>query len=225
MEKLSLVDYDGKVAATLFTAGCNYRCPFCHNSPLVVGVTELTPLSETEVFDYLTRRKNVLDGVCVSGGEPTLQPDLPDFLAKLKALGFSVKLDTNGTNPDMLKVLVGSGLCDYVAMDIKNSKERYAETVGLPSYRLDDVEESVEFLLSDAVDYEFRTTLINGYHTKQDITNIAKWIAGAKAYALQKFKDSGSCIASGLSEIDEQTANEYLALVKPFIPSTKLRGY
>ena len=225
IEKLSLVDYDGKVAATVFTASCNYRCGFCHNSPLVTNVKSLTSIAESEILQYLTKRKGILDGVCISGGEPTLQRDLPVFCEKIKKLGLCVKLDTNGTNPDMLKTLVNNGLCDYVAMDIKNAKEHYSDIVGISNYDTNKVEQSVEFLLKNHVDYEFRTTLIKDYHTPSDMESIGRWIKGAKKYALQRFKDTGSCILRGLKEIDEERAKEFLSIVLPYVPNTKLRGY
>ena len=225
IEKLSLVDFDGKVASTVFTATCNFRCPFCHNSPLVNDVKNLTPISQEEILDYFSKRKGVLDGVCITGGEPTLQKDLPDFCAKIKALNLAVKVDTNGTNPDMVKLLFDQGLVDYFAMDIKNSKENYASIIGFNSYDTKNVEKTVDFLISSGADYEFRTTLVNEFHTKTDMENIGRWIKGAKNYALQKFKDTGSCIKSGLSAIDDETAKEFLDIVKKYVPNAKLRGY
>ena len=225
IEKLSLVDFDGKVASTVFTATCNFRCPFCHNSPLVNDVKNLTPISQEEILDYFSKRKGVLDGVCITGGEPTLQKDLPDFCAKIKALNLAVKVDTNGTNPDMVKLLFDQGLVDYFAMDIKNSKENYASIIGFNSYDTRNVEKTVDFLISSGADYEFRTTLVNEFHTKTDMENIGRWIKGAKNYALQKFKDTGSCIKSGLSAIDDETAKEFLDIVKKYVPNAKLRGY
>lgn len=225
IEKLSLVDYDGLVAATLFTATCNYKCGFCHNSPLVLDSKNLTPIPTDEIFEYLTKRKGILDGVCISGGEPTLQENLPEFCQKIKSLGYRVKLDTNGTNPTMLRTLIDNKLIDYVAMDIKNSKQAYAKTIGFPHYDTANVERSARLLLSDVISYEFRTTLIKEYHTKEDMTLIGEWIAGAQKYALQKFKDVGSCITSGLSEVDHDTAKQYLDLMREYVPNTILRGY
>ncbi len=225
IEKLSLVDYDGKVASTVFTASCNFKCPFCHNSPLVTDVSSLTPIAEDEVLDYFAKRRGVLDGVCITGGEPTLQKDLPEFCAKVKALGLSVKLDTNGTNPDMIKSLYEDKLIDFVAMDIKNAKENYAPIIGFDKFDTAKVEKSVQFLINSDVDYEFRTTLVNEYHTPADMENIGKWIKGAKKYALQKFKDTGSCISTGLSAVADDKAKEYLEIVKKYVPNAKLRGY
>ncbi|MBE5730363.1 MAG: anaerobic ribonucleoside-triphosphate reductase activating protein [Clostridiales bacterium] len=225
IEKLSLVDYDGYVAATLFTASCNYRCGFCHNSPLVLGSKSLTPIPTDEIFEYLTKRKGILDGVCISGGEPTLHDDLPKLCQKIKALGYRIKLDTNGTNPTMLRMLIDNKLIDYVAMDIKNSLPSYGKTVGIDCYDTANVQRSARLLLSDVISYEFRTTLIKEYHTKQDMTLIGEWIAGAEKYALQRFKDTGSCLSSGLSEVDPTTARQYLDLIREYVPNTILRGY
>ncbi len=225
MEKLSLVDYDGKVAATVFTGGCNFRCGFCHNSPLVVGVNKLTTIPEEEILSYLDKRKGLLEGLCISGGEPTLNKDLPLFCEKVKALGYSVKLDTNGTNPELVKFLHKEKLCDYFAMDIKNDKENYAEIIGFSSFDTKKVEETVEFFLSGEVDYEFRTTLISEFHHKENIINIGKWLKGANKYFLQKFKDSESCIQSHLSAVEDKIALTFVEILKEYIPSTHLRGY
>ena len=225
IEKLSLVDYDGKVASTVFTATCNFLCPFCQNSPLVTDTKNLTPVPEEDILSYFKTRRGILDGVCITGGEPTLQKDLPEFCKKVKDLGLSVKVDTNGTNPDMIKYLVENNLCDYFAVDIKNSKENYAKIIGFKTFDTKKVEKSVEYLMGCGVDYEFRTTLVKEFHSKEDMENIGKWIKGAKHYALQQFKDTGSCIESGLSPVDEKTAKEFLEIVKKYIPNAKLRGY
>ncbi len=225
MEKMSLVDYDGKVACTLFTGNCNFKCGFCHNGGLVLDYSTLPYYSEDDIFDYLIKRKGILDGVCVSGGEPTLNADLPKFIEKIKAIGYSVKLDTNGTNPDVLKSLISSGLIDYVAMDIKNDKENYGKIIGIENYNTRKVEKSVSILLENTVNYEFRTTLINNFHEFENIKNIANWINGAKKYCLQKFKLSDTCIEKNLSGVDEKTALFYRDYLKDFIHNTILRGY
>ena len=160
MQKLTLIDYPGKIACTLFTGGCNFRCPFCHNSGLVLNPEQAQPVAQQPVLEYLKKRRFIIDGVCVSGGEPLLQPDIENFLASLKEMGYSVKLDTNGSFPDRLKSAVNSGLVDYVAMDIKNSPEHYAATVGIDNYDVSQVRDSAEFLMSGAVDFEFRTTVV-----------------------------------------------------------------
>ncbi len=225
MEKLSLVDYDGKVSATVFTGGCNFRCGFCHNSPLVLGVEKLTTLPEEEILSYLKKRAGLLEGLCISGGEPTLNKDLPLFIEKVKSLGYSVKLDTNGTNPEMVKFLHESGLCDYFAMDIKNDLENYAEIIGFDKFDTKKIEETVDFFLSNKVDYEFRTTLIKEFHKKENILSIGKRLKGANKYFLQKFKNSDSCIQSHLSAVEDKIALDYVELLKEYIPSTHLRGY
>ncbi len=225
MEKLSLVDYDGKVAATVFTGGCNFRCGFCHNSPLVLSVKDLPLLPEEEILSYLQKRAGLLEGLCISGGEPTLNKDLPLFIEKVKSLGYSVKLDTNGTNPEMVKFLHANGLCDYFAMDIKNDLENYAEIIGFNKFDTKKIEETVDFFLSNKVDYEFRTTLIKEFHKKENVLSIGKWLKGANKYFLQKFKNSDSCIQSHLSAVEDKIAIKYVELLKEYIPSTHLRGY
>ncbi len=225
LEKLSLVDYDGKVAATVFTGGCNYRCEFCHNSPLVLGVEKLNTIPEEDILSYLEKRKGILEGLCISGGEPTLNKDLPSFCEKVKSIGYSIKLDTNGTNPQLVKFLHSNGLCDYFAMDIKNDRENYANIIGFSTYDTKKVEETVEFFLSGGVDYEFRTTLIAQFHSKENVLNIGKWLKGANKYFLQKFKDSESCIKPHLSAVEDKIALNYVELLKEYIPSTHLRGY
>lgn len=225
LEKMSLVDYDGYIASTIFTAGCNFKCGFCHNSPLVLGVENLPSIPEEEILSYLEKRRGILEGVCISGGEPTLNKDLPFFIEKIKALDYSVKLDTNGTNPQMIKSLFDAGLCDYFAMDIKNNREDYASIIGFDTFDTKKVEQSVEFFLTQKVAYEFRTTLISEYHKKENIALIGKWIKGADKYFLQKFKNSESCIQSYLSAVDEKKVLEFLDIIKKDVPNTKLRGY
>ncbi len=225
LEKLSLVDYDGKVSATVFTGGCNFKCDFCHNSPLVFDINTLNTISQEEVLAYLEKRKGLLEGLCISGGEPTLNKDLPYFCEKVKKLGYSVKLDTNGTNPNMVKLLSKNGLCDYFAMDIKNDKENYAQIIGFNYYDTSQIEKTVDFFLTSDVDYEFRTTIVKEFHNEINIENIGIWLKGAKNYFLQKFKDSESCIKSHLSPVEYKIALIYLDMLKKYIPNTHLRGY
>lgn len=225
MEKMSLVDYDGKVSATLFTGSCNFKCGFCHNSQLVLDYCSLPHYTEEEIFSYLQKRKGILDGVCVSGGEPTLHSDLPTFLEKIKKLGYSIKLDTNGTNPDMIKSVKENGLVDYFAMDIKNNREDYASIIGFNTFNTDKIQKSVEYLLSLGTGYEFRTTLIEKFHKRENIYKISEWIKGANKYCLQKFRASETCIQQGLTGVDEKTALEYAKILKANIPNTILRGY
>ncbi len=223
-QKMTMLDYPGKVACTVFTGGCNFRCPFCHNATLVTDIDENAVFSEDEIISYLNKRKGIIDGVCITGGEPLLQKDIGDFLIKVKVTGMPVKLDTNGSYPEKLRELVNEGLVDYVAMDIKNSKEKYPLTVGLSGYDIGKVEESVKFLMSDAVDYEFRTTVVREYHTAEDIVEISKWIAGAKRYFLQGFVDSGNLIGSGMSALKPQEMVDFCTKAQELVPNTVLRG-
>ncbi len=225
MEKLSLVDFDDHIAATVFTGGCNFRCPYCHNAPLVLDPGGQGVLGEEEVLAYLKKRKGVLQGVCITGGEPTLMPDLREFILKIKEMGYDVKLDSNGTRPDVLRKLIDEKIVDYIAMDIKNSKERYAETVDVKNFDLAPVEESATLLMEGRTDSEFRTTLVKEYASAEDMERIAEWLSGAEKYFLQHFKDSGNCIRNDLHEVDEKTALEYKAIAEKKIRNVRLRGY
>ena len=224
LQKLTLLDYPGHTACTVFTAGCNLRCPFCHNSELVLPQRRPPRMDEEDFFSFLKKRQGILDGVCVTGGEPLLQKDIAAFLQRVRDLGFAVKLDTNGTFPHILRDLVERGLVDYVAMDIKNSRERYAETAGIDGFDLAPVEESVKFLLSGGVDYEFRTTVADSLHTAEDLASIGRWLAGAKRYAIQNFVDSGDVLAPGLSPCSVEKMQALLTSVRPFVPGAFLRG-
>lgn len=225
LEKLSLVDYDGFVAATVFTGSCNFRCGFCHNSALVLDSKSLPIIPESEILDYLKKRKGVLEGLCITGGEPTLNPDLPEFIKKVKDIGYKVKVDTNGTNPEMVKLLVKEGLADYFAIDIKNDRNNYAEIIGFKTFDTVTIEKTVEFLLSGATKYEFRTTLIAEYHKAENIKRIGEWIKGADKYFMQKFKSGDNCISQDLSPVSEETAKEFLEIARPFVKHAALRGY
>ena len=226
MQKLTLLDFPGVVACTLFTAGCNFRCPWCHNAGLVLPEEASDRLLESgEVLSFLEKRKGVLDGVCVTGGEPLLHAELPDFLKRVKDLGYRVKLDTNGSFPERLEALVREKLADRVAMDIKNGPSRYAETVGLRNLDLSAVTASKDFLLSDAVDYEFRTTVVRGLHTAESLLEAAEWIRGARQWFLQQFKDSGNLIhGEGLSAFSEDEMRRLLETVQKTNPAAQLRG-
>lgn len=224
LQKLSLLDYPGKVACTVFTGGCNFRCPFCHNGDLVTGEGEPPRISEEEVLAFLRKRRGVLEGVAITGGEPLLHPDLPDFLREVRALGYPVKLDTNGYLPDRLKAVVGAGLADTVAMDVKNSPERYAETAGLPSVDLSRIEESMDYLMNCGADYEFRTTVVKELHGAEDIRAIARRIGGAKKYFLQAFVPSDYVIESGLTPPSEEEMREFLKIAREFVPDARIRG-
>ena len=221
-QKLTLLDFPGKVACIVFTPGCNFRCPFCHNASLVTHI-DGERIEEEEILSYLKKRQGLLDGVVVTGGEPTLQGDLADFLGKVKALGYAVKLDTNGTSPEKLKTLVEKGLVDYVAMDIKNTAAKYPVTAGCGSAVLGKVEESIDFLLADTVDYEFRTTVTAELHTPQDIGDIAKRIKGAKRYFLQNFIDSGDIVSPGNSPVTPQVMAEMVKTAQDLVGSASGR--
>ncbi len=205
LQKLTLLDFPGVVACTLFTKGCNFRCPFCHNASLVSRTQEAGSYTEEEMLAFLKKRQGLLEGVCITGGEPLLQEGLTDFIRAARALGYKIKLDTNGSFPKKLKQLVAEGLLDYVAMDIKNSSEKYHITAGCDAINIQDIEESIDFLLSGAVPYEFRTTVAKELHTIQDIGLIAKRIAGAEKYFIQNFADSGDIIGANLSPLDDVT--------------------
>lgn len=222
-QKMTLLDFPGKVACTVFLGGCNFRCPFCHNAGLVLG-RNVENLSEEEVLSYLNKRKGLLDGVCITGGEPTLRADLKDFIIKIKSLGYSVKLDTNGSNPALLKELVNEGLLDYVAMDIKNCFEKYPHTCGMKEQDLGPIKESINFLLSGEVDFEFRTTVVKELHTTEDIKTLAREIKGAKNYFIQSFIDSGDLLQDGFSAAHTKTLEQMLLAAREYIPSAQLRG-
>ena len=224
MQKMTLLDYPGYVACTLFTGGCNFRCPFCHNALLVLDLDENYTILEEEVLAFLKKRQGLLDGVCVTGGEPLINKDIGDFLSKVKELGFKIKLDTNGTNPALLKELVSQNLVDYVAVDIKNSPEKYAETVGLKSFDMSTINETVNFLMTGSVDYEFRTTVTKQFHTEKSMEEAARFIRGAKRYFLQNFVDSGNLIGSGITGQSKEEMEKLLAVVKKYVPDSCLRG-
>ncbi len=208
LQKLTLLDFPGIVACTVFTKGCNFLCPFCHNATLVNRISESSAYTDEEIIAYMKKRKDILEGVCITGGEPLLHSEIKNFIITVKNLEYKVKLDTNGSNPSMLKELVEEKLVDYVAMDIKNSFEKYHITAGTEKISLNDIEESIDFLLQGNVPYEFRTTVTNELHSVADIESIAKRINGADKYFIQNFQDSGDIIGNGLSPVDYDTINE-----------------
>lgn len=224
LQKLSLVDFPGKVAATVFTGGCDLRCPFCHNAPLVLPGRGTSALDAGGVLDFLASRRGLLDGVVLSGGEPLLQPDAADFLAEVKAMGFAVKLDTNGCHPDALADILDRRLADYVAMDIKNSLEKYPWTVGVPGFDTAPVERSARLLMEGPADYEFRTTLVRPFHEVGDMETIGRWLRGARRYYLQAFVDSGDLVGGGCAPFTPEEMEEFLQAARPFFQSVALRG-
>lgn len=230
LQKLSMVDYPGKLAATVFTGGCDLRCPFCHNALLVTRLAESPVLTEDEVLDFLKRRRGLLDGVVLSGGEPLLQSGAADFLAAVRQLGFAVKLDTNGFHPQALAEILGRGLVDYVAMDIKNRREKYGDTCGIPGLDPAPVEQSLRLLIGSGVDFELRTTLVRNFHTPEDLAAMGRWVAGffpagkTPRYFLQKFVDSGNLISAGCRGFDDREMAAMAETVRPFLPRVELRG-
>ena len=224
LQKMTLLDFPGRVACTVFTVGCNFRCPFCHNSSLVVS-PELPELSQDDFFAFLRKRQGLLEGVAITGGEPLLHPDMPEFLEKIRALGYAVKLDTNGAFPDRLKAILDAGLADYVAMDIKNSREKYEDTAGVRGI-LPAVERSAALLRAGETPFEFRTTLVDELHEPADFASIGQWIAGAERYFIQGFVDSGDILAGGdrFHAASPLKAKACLEAVRPFVPNAELRG-
>ena len=223
LQKLTLLDFPGKTACTVFLNGCNFRCPFCHNFALAKGIAE--PLMEAEeLLAFLESRKGLLDGVAFTGGEPLMQRELPDLIRKIKAMGYAVKLDTNGCFPDRLKALVEEGLLDYVAMDVKNAPRRYGETVGFLKLETHRIEESIAFLKEGHVDYEFRTTVVHPLHGKEELTEVAQWLQGAKRYYLQQFRPSEQVPNEALEAPSYQEMKEYLEAVRKILPIAELRG-
>ncbi len=229
LQKLTLLDFPDRIACTVFTFGCNFRCPFCHNASLVLAErADDTRILEEDFFVFLDRRRGMLEGVCVTGGEPTLMPDLPDFLARIKGMGYAVKLDTNGSAPEILRTVVEAGLVDYVAMDIKNSPARYGEAVGLPTFDTEAVEASMDYLLGGPVPYEFRTTLVRGLHTPADLEAAGRRVAGAERYFLQSFREAdtpdGMLAGAGLAALSDAETRACLNALQVYVPNAQIRG-
>ena len=223
LQKMTLLDYPGKVACTVFFGGCDFRCPFCHNAELLDGSAPAV-MDEQELLDFLKKRRGLLDGVAITGGEPLLQQDLPELAARIRDLGYPLKIDTNGTHPDRLRKMTEQGLVQYVAMDIKNCPDRYAETAGIPSLDMGPVRESVSFLLEGKTDYEFRTTVVLEFHDERSFTEIGPWIRGAERYFLQKFTDRDTVPYEGLHAPSDEQLRSWADLVRPFVPNVSLRG-
>lgn len=230
LQKMTLLDYPGKVACTVFLQGCNFRCPFCHNSSLL-GSTHESPISQEELLAFLRKRQGLLDGVCITGGEPSLYKKLPELLAQIKDLGFAVKLDTNGYRPDILKHLVRDSLVDYVAMDIKNCPDRYGETAGVSNLELSKIEDSMGFLMHGNLDYEFRTTVVQQFHTVREIRSIGQWFqklsphTKVKKYFLQPYTDRESVLYGGLCAPERTQLQAFSAAIQPFVHSVEIRGF
>ena len=223
LAKLTLLDFPGRVACTVFFGGCNLRCPFCHNAGLVLSPSQYDQIDEEALYSFLKKRKGVLDGVAITGGEPLLQPELARMMRRIRELGYAVKLDTNGTFPERLGALLAEGLVDYVAMDIKNDEAHYAETAGVP-VDLDAVKASIRLIQEKAPDYEFRTTVVSAFHTCDSIRGAAELIRGAKRYFLQKFVDSGALLKPGLTGCTREEMEKMAEKAREIIPDTQLRG-
>lgn len=224
IQKLTLLDFPGKLACTVFTSGCNFRCPFCHNASLVLpGMSD--HIDEQEVFSFLKKREGILEGVCITGGEPCLQPDLETFIRKVRDIGFAVKLDTNGSFPEKLSSLLEKGLLDYVAMDIKTSKERYSEVCGVQNEKLlENVQKSVEILKSSSVPHEFRTTTARELQTKEDFEKIGRWLSGEKRYFIQQYEASGELVGDEMTPYEKEELTEFVKVMKNFVENVEIRG-
>ena len=223
LQKMTLVDYPGKVAAILFTGACDFRCPFCQNASLVLDPSSEPEIPEEEIFDYLKKRRGMLEGVVVTGGEPTVHSDLLEYMGRIKALGYSVKLDTNGYRPDVLKKAVNGGYADYVAMDIKNSLGKYAETAGVKNLFTPLIEESISFLKEGHVPYEFRTTVVHELHSDEDFEKIGKMCEGCDRFYLQTFSDKGDIIKKGLTAPSPEDMERYIKILRKYIRNVLLR--
>ena len=224
LQKLTLLDYPGNMAATVFTGGCNFRCPFCHNRSLVFLNENDSEIANEDIFDFLKSRNKILEGICITGGEPLLHKGITAFIKRVRDLGLKVKLDTNGSNFEALRRLIDEKLVDYVAMDIKNSPEKYAMTIGLENYDLSEIEKSKNYLLENHVDYEFRTTIVREFHEPEDLRKIGEWIRGAKHYYLQNFEDHGTCIQAGLGEVDLHTLETMKRIAGEYVEHIEIRG-
>lgn len=232
LQKLTLLDYKGYLAATIFTGGCNFTCPFCHNSDLVLYPNTIPSIPENTIFEFLKNRIGRLEAVCVTGGEPTLQKDLPTFLANVKHLGYKVKLDTNGTSPDTIDYLVQNHLIDYIAIDVKNAKHKYAETAGFTcnincntnDNFINKIEQSIQYILHCGCPYEFRTTLVKELHTQEDILSICKWIEGADAYYLQPYRNSPEVIQPIYSRHSDEELQHFQKIAQQYVKSCAIIG-
>ena len=224
LQKVTLLDFPGRVACTVFLAGCNFRCPFCHNASLVTHVDPDRNIPREKVTAFLKKRRGVLDGVCITGGEPLLAPELGDLIREIKNMGYEVKLDTNGSNAERLKTLTASGMIDYVAMDIKNAPGKYGMTIGIDGYDMSNIFRSVEYLMSGKVPFEFRTTVVREFHKREDFEEIGRWLKGAPRYYLQGFVDSGDVIQPGLRAYTKEIMDQALEIVRKYSPQAELRG-
>jgi len=224
LQKTTLLDYPGHLAATIFLGGCNMRCPFCHNMDIVDASSLPEAVNPEEIFDFLKKRQNTLEGLCITGGEPTLNPELPDFITSVKLLGYKVKLDTNGTNPDMLINLIEQNLLDYVAMDIKSSLEQYSKLSGIPNIDTEKIKSSIKILNDSSIDHEYRTTIIKQYHTSNVIEEIGILLEGSNKHFLQNFKDSEYVPNHMLTGCTKEELVKYQSILKKYIKNVEIRG-
>ena len=223
LQKMTLLDFPGQVACTVFLGGCEFRCPFCHNADLL-DMSAPGIMDDDELLEFLKKRKGLLDGVAFTGGEPLLRKDLPELLARVRDIGYKIKVDTNGDHPDLLKEIVRAGLADYIAMDVKNSPARYAETIGWETFDTAPVDESIQFLLSGQVRYEFRTTVVKQFHDEASFEAIAQWIDGADRYELQGFVDRDTVPFAGLEACSREEMEHFADIVRPHVKTVELRG-
>ena len=223
LNKTTLLDYPGMVASTVFTGACNFRCPFCQNSDLVLDPSSQPVISENEIIDHLRKRKGIIKGVCVTGGEPTINKDLPEFLKKLKAEDVKVKLDTNGYNPEMLRFVIKEKLCDYIAMDIKSSFSGYSISAGI-SIDTEKIKESIELIMNEGILYEFRTTVVRELHNEETFEEIGEMLKGARSYYLQCFKDSERVLKPGLHPYSREELEKFAGILRKTVNSVEIRG-
>ena len=224
LNKTTLLDYPGRVACTIFTGGCNFRCPYCHNSELVLNPSSQPLISEEEIFAFLKKRQGILEGVCITGGEPTVNPDLLDFMKKVKELGYPIKLDSNGYRPEVLREAISEGLADCIAMDVKSGPTNYHVAAGLKTIDTGKLSESIDIIMNSGVDYEFRTTVVKGIHTDFDFEEIGNWIKGANKYFIQNYRDNEFVMVKGYEGFSDEELDHILSTVKKYIPNARIRG-
>lgn len=224
LNKTTLLDYPGRVACTIFTGGCNLRCQFCHNSSLIVSTDLESTISEKEIFAFIEKRKNILQGICITGGEPTLNPDLEDFIRKIRAYHLLIKLDTNGLRPDVINNLISNSLIDYIAMDIKGPLDDYRNITQTPNLDISQIQKSIDIIKQSNIDYEFRTTVVSELHNDNSFEEIGRLLKGSRAYFLQPYKESEGVLCPGLSIPTRDSMEKYLTIARKYIPCSSIRG-
>ena len=223
LQKMTLLDFPGRVACTVFLSGCDFRCPFCHNSELLDSSADVV-MDDSELLSFLDKRRGLLDGVCFTGGEPLLRRELPELIKKIKEKGFAVKVDTNGNHPELLQQIISDGLVDYIAMDIKNCPEKYCSTIGLESFDISNINKSIKMLIESDMEYEFRTTCVKEMHEESDFYKIGEWIKGAKHYFLQSFTDRDTVAYEGLHAPDKSEMERFCSIMSGFLKDVQIRG-